>query len=138
LPDRNSSVGTVLLITGLVVAGLGYLGAQSVPIAGFGFALATIGALVLLLVPEVIPQDAYKALLKDSITNIEIILEESQLNQRAFFVPTAEGDVRAFIPIVDEGSSEGARAWEGSREARASSLGSYLMETMPKPAILLL
>jgi len=83
---------------------LGYVGAQSIPITAFGFAILVIGALILLIVPESVPQDAYKALLKDSITNIEILLEESQLRERAFFMRLDEGareqnEIRAFIPF---------------------------------------
>src|SRR5580704_17834446 len=97
--DRNTIVGIDLLTIGIVVSGLGFIGAQSIPIAAFGFAVAIIGALILLIVPESIPQDAYRALLKDSIANIEIILEESQLRERAYFVKTEE-KVRAFIPML--------------------------------------
>ena len=98
--DRNTIVGIDLLAIGAVVAALGYTGAQSIPIAGFGLAVAIIGALVLLIVPEPIPQDAFKALLKDSITNIEILLEESHLKERAYFIRTDDEKVRAFIPIT--------------------------------------
>lgn len=117
--DKNSNIGLVFLIAGLVLAVVSYF-ASNVPIAGFGVALSIIGALILLLVPQVVPQDAYKALLKDSIANIEILLQESNLNQRAFFVPTAEGDIRAFIPISIKTSS-------GSQ---SSSLASSLLDTM--------
>jgi hypothetical protein len=139
MADRNSSIGTVLLVTGLVVAGLGFLGAQSIPIAGFGFALAIIGALILLLVPEVIPQDTYRALLKDSVTNIEIVLEESELKERAFFIPTRDGQVRAFIPLPNKarvapdsvGSmSSGDAALTTLSHGTSASLGNYLLETL--------
>jgi hypothetical protein len=98
LVDRNTIVGIDFLVIGLVVLGLGYVGAQSIPIAAFGFAVATIGALLLLIVPEPIPQDTYKSLFKDAIANIEIILEESQLRERAYFL-RIDDEVRAFIPI---------------------------------------
>ena len=101
LVDRNTVVGVDFLLIGFVVAGLGYIGAQSIPIAAFGFAVAIIGALVLLIVPEPVPQDAYRSLLKDAITNIEIILEESQLKERAYFL-NIENEIRAFIPIIQE------------------------------------
>jgi len=98
LVDRNTIVGIDFLVIGLVVLGLGYIAAQSIPIAAFGFAAAIIGALLLLIVPEPIPQDAYRSLLKDAIANIEIILEESQLRERAFFLQI-DGEMRAFVPI---------------------------------------
>jgi hypothetical protein len=82
-----------------VVAGLGYILAQSVPIAAFGFSLAVIGALLVLLVPEPVPQDAYRALLSDSIRNVEIILEESDLHERAYFIQLEDGEIRALIPL---------------------------------------
>jgi hypothetical protein len=98
LVDRNTIVGIDFLVIGLVVLGLGYIGVQSIPIAAFGFAVAIIGALLLLIVPEPIPQDTYRSLLKDAITNIEIILEESQLRERAYFLKIGD-EIRAFVPI---------------------------------------
>lgn len=101
--DRNTIVGIDFLVVGFVLTGLGYIVAQSVPIAAIGVDIAIIGALVLLVVPEPIPQDAYRALLDDSISNVEMILEESNLEERAYFIPTrGEGGrnqgIRAFLP----------------------------------------
>jgi hypothetical protein len=105
LVDRNTIVGTDLFVVGITLAGLGYILAQSIPIAAIGVNLAILGALILLIVPEPIPQDAYKAILSDSISNIEIILEESHLEERAYFIPTKGKEqsadmVRAFIPAT--------------------------------------
>ena len=97
--DRNTVVGIDFLVVGFTLAGLGYIVAQSVPIAAFGFALAVIGALLLMIVPESVPQDAYRALLSDSIRNVEIILEESDLHERAYFMQLEDGEVRALIPL---------------------------------------
>jgi hypothetical protein len=99
LVDRNTIVGIDLLVVGFVVSGLGYTLAQSVPIAAFGFAVAIIGALLLLLVPEPVPRDAYRALLSDSIRNVEIILEESDLRERAYFLQLEDGETRALVPL---------------------------------------
>jgi hypothetical protein len=99
LVDRNTIVGIDFLVVGFVVAGLGYILAQSVPIAAFGFAVAVIGALLVLLVPDPVPQDAYRALLSDSIRNLEIILEESDLHERAYFIQMEDGEIRALIPL---------------------------------------
>jgi len=91
-----------LLVVGFVVSGLGYTLAQSVPIAAFGFAIAIIGALLLLLVPDPVPRDAYRALLDDSIRNVEMILEESSLHERAYFTQLEDGEVRALVPLTLE------------------------------------
>ena len=96
--ERNTLVGLDFLLMGSVIAALGFFLADSVPIASFGFALDVIGALILLVVPEALPQDALKALLKDAVRNIEIILEESGLRNRAYFMQM-EGEVRAFVPL---------------------------------------
>jgi hypothetical protein len=92
-------VGVDLVVVGFVVSGLGYVVAQSVPIAAFGFAVAVIGAMLLLLAPEPVPHDAYRALLSDSIRNVEMILEESDLHERAYFVRLEDGEVRALVPL---------------------------------------
>ena len=112
--DRNTIVGIDFLTVGLAVAALGYIGTQSVPIAAFGFALAIIGALILLIVPETVPQDAFKALLKDSIRNVEMILEESQLKERAYFLELDKKEdggkqIRAFVPLAREAERQGQR-----------------------------
>src|SRR5579862_837552 len=71
--SRNTIAGLDFLIFGTVVASLGYLAVQSVPIAAFGFAFALIGALVLLLVPENnATRELYKSIVPDSIENVEI------------------------------------------------------------------
>jgi hypothetical protein len=98
--ERNTVVGVDFLLMGSIISALGFFLADSVPIASFGFALLIIGALVVLLVPEPVPQDAFKALLKDSIRNVEIILEESALRNRAYFVQTDDGEIRALVPMT--------------------------------------
>jgi hypothetical protein len=98
--ERNTLVGVDFLLMGSIIAALGFFLADSVPIASFGFALAVIGALVLLIIPEPVPQDALKALLKDAVRNVEIILEEAGLRSRAYFMKMEDGEVRAFIPIT--------------------------------------
>ena len=99
--DRNTIVGIDFLVVGFALSGLGYILALSIPIAAIGINIAILGALILLIVPEPVPQDAYKALLQDSISNIEIILEESRLEKRAYFLLTNDKkQVRAFVPAT--------------------------------------
>lgn len=100
--ERNTLVGIDFLIMGSMITAMGFFLAGSVPIASFGFALLVIGALLLLIVPEPVPQDAFKALLKDSIRNVEMILEESGLRNRAYFMRMEDGDIRAFVPLSTE------------------------------------
>jgi len=97
--ERNTLVGIDFLLMGFIISGLGFFLADDVPIASFGFALAIIGALILLIVPESVPQDAMKSLLKDAVRNVEIILEETGLRNRAYFVQM-DGEVRAFVPLT--------------------------------------
>lgn len=98
--ERNTLVGLDFLLMGAIIAALGFVLADSVPIAAFGFALAVIGALILMIVPEPVPQDALKALLKDAVRNVEIILEEAGLRNRAYYVQMQDGEVRAFVPLT--------------------------------------
>jgi len=97
--ERNTVVGVDFLLVGGMVSALGYILAQSVPIAAFGFSVAVIGALILLIVPESVPQDAYRGMLSDAIRNVEIILEESGLRERAYFMQMGDGEVRALVPL---------------------------------------
>ncbi len=95
------------------------------PIAAFGFSLLVFGALIILLLPEPVPKDAYRALFEDSIRNIELILEESQLKEKAYFVPVGN-EVRAVIPITKK---------EGSIDLVHNSSGSSLVETLRKAPV---
>jgi hypothetical protein len=106
--ERNTLVGIDFLLMGSIIAALGFFLADSVPIASFGFALAVIGALILLIVPELVPQDALKALLKDAVRNVEIILEESGLRNRAYFIQLEDKEVRAFVPFTSRGGESSA------------------------------
>ena len=144
LVDRNTIVGTDLFVVGITLAGLGYILAQSIPIAAIGVNLAILGALILLIVPEPIPQDAYKAILSDSISNIEIILEESHLEERAYFIPTkgkehSADKVRAFIPATTKQREVLVR---GSRlqmiESLSASPGRFVTDYGNQPVGLLL
>ena len=116
--ERNTLVGFDFLLMGFVVAGLGFFLADSTPIASFGFALAVIGALVLLLVPESVPRDAFRALLKDAVRNVEIILEEAGLRNRAYFMQTEDGEVRALVPLSASGSDQALSPAEVSNAPR--------------------
>ena len=73
--------------------------ARSVPIAAFGFAIAMIGSVILLVVPGPVSEDAYKAFLNDATKNIEVLIEELGLGERAYFFQTERGEIRAFIPV---------------------------------------
>jgi len=98
--ERNTLVGIDFLIMGFIISALGFFLADSVPIASFGFALVVIGALILLIVPEPVPQDALNALLKDAVRNVEIILEEAGLRNKAYFMQMEDREVRAFVPLT--------------------------------------
>lgn len=104
--ERNTLVGIDFLAMGATISGLGFLLAESVSIAAFGFALLVIGALIVLVVPEPVPRDALKALLKDSIRNVESILEESGLRSKAYFFQMEDGELRALVPLSPAGEDE--------------------------------
>ncbi len=98
-------MGIDFLVIGIVLTALGYIISQSVSITAVGLDLAIIGALIILIVPEPVPRDAYKALLQDSISNIEMILEESMLKEKAYFIPTEDRKIRALIPLSSDTST---------------------------------
>jgi hypothetical protein len=99
LVERNTVVGVDLVIVGAIVSILGHVLADSVPIVAFGLAVAILGALVLLIVSEPLPRDIYRAMLSDAIRNVEIILEEAGLRERAYFMQMEDGEVRALVPL---------------------------------------
>ena len=97
--ERDTLVGVDFLLMGFIISSLGFFLADDIPIASFGFALAVIGVLILLIVPEPVPQDAMKSPLKDAVRKVETILEETGFRNRAAFTQM-EGEVRAFIPLA--------------------------------------
>jgi hypothetical protein len=110
MPDRNTIVGIDFLAIGATLSALGYVAIQSEPITALGVGIGVVGALLLLIVPEVVPHDVYLALLRDSIANVELILQESHLKNRAYFLPLKSPDsireeIRAFVPLQVASSS---------------------------------
>jgi hypothetical protein len=95
---KNTVIGIGILMFGFVISSIGYSRGQNVPITSFGFAVAIMGAMILLLAPEPVPQDAYQALLNDAIGNVETLLEELALREKAYFLQSEDGEIRAFIP----------------------------------------
>jgi hypothetical protein len=87
--------------------------ARSVPTAALAFAVAIIGALILLVVPESVSEVAYRAFLNDAIGDIEMLLEELGLSEKAYFFQTEPEEIRAFIPI-SQASKEGGVNWPPS------------------------
>jgi hypothetical protein len=104
--ERNTIVGVDFLIFAFIILSLGIL-AQNVPMASFAIAVAIIGAVTLLVVPEQIPQDAYKALLGDAIKNVEMLLVKSAIREKAIFFQNEDGNIRAFIPISESSQDNG-------------------------------
>jgi hypothetical protein len=98
LVENHTVVGVDFLIFGGVIFALGYVLAQSAPMAAFGLTVAVIGTLILLIAPEPVLWDASRAMLSDAIRNVEMILEESGLRERAYFVQIGDGEVRALVP----------------------------------------
>ncbi len=133
-------MGIDFLAIGGTVAALGYVWIQSTPVAALGFSIAVIGALVLLIVPEVVPHDVYRALLKDSMSNVEMILEEAQLRKKAYFIPLKSEDstreeIRAFVPIQVANAAgpnrRGSANAAGASQLNISTLVDYI-ENAPR------
>ena len=95
---RNTIIGIALLIIGVDIIIGGYMRAWNVPVVSFGSAVVLIGAMMFLLVTEPVHQDAYRALLNDAVKNVETILEESAPREKAYFLQSDDGEIRAFIP----------------------------------------
>ena len=113
--ERETLVGFAFLIVGaLFIVGYGLAQlvpgsflAGSVPIAALAIALAIIGAVILLVVPGSASEEAYKALLNDATRDIGMLMEEIGLNEKAYFLQTQTGEIRAFIPISNTGGEGG-------------------------------
>jgi len=119
--ERDTLVGLSLLTIGaLFTAGFviaqrvpGSWLANSVPTAALAVAVGIIGAVILLVVPDSGPRDSHKVMLNDAVRDIEMLLEEFGLRERAYFFEVEPGEVRAFIPIP-QASRDGGIIWPAS------------------------
>ena len=104
MADRNTVVGVDFVAAGAVIAALGYALARNIPIAALGFSLATVGAVILLTVPEPVPRDVLQMMLGDAVRNLDALLADAGLREKAYYLVAGE-DVKAFVPLNPEGGA---------------------------------
>ncbi len=136
MAERNTVVGIDLLVAGALIASMGYLLVRSTAINAFGFSLATVGAVVLLVVPEDIARPALSRLLADSTANLEALLEETGLRARAYYIPSPEG-LKSFVSGGDEGSNGGAEITADELRTLARPPLSLIIESRGRKGLLL-
>jgi hypothetical protein len=96
-----SEAGYSLVGFGAIVSVVSYLVIQSVPLTALGLGSVMVGLAALLLPPKAIPTSLVKAMLQNSSTNIEAILEEYDAHGKAVYLPPRDGYVTAFVPLKD-------------------------------------
>jgi hypothetical protein len=105
-----SEAGYALVGFGAVVSVVSYFVIQNIPLTALGLGSVMVGLASLLLPPKAVPTSLVKAMLQNSCTNIEAILEQYDARGRAVYLPPRDGYVTAFVPIKEIPSMEVAAA----------------------------
>lgn len=97
--NRFTAMGVALVGFGAILAGFSYLVIGSVPLTALGLAFAILGCVVLIFPEYLVPHQVVKGMISGSVANIEAILEEFAVTQKAIYLPPKNGKVYAFVPL---------------------------------------
>jgi hypothetical protein len=98
--DTYASVGLCLISLGAPFASYCYWVIHSIPLTALGIALAVLGWSVLLIPQSPVPADIVRGVFEDACVNVEVILEEFDAHERAWYLPPRDGRVFCFAPLV--------------------------------------
>ncbi|MEM0075605.1 MAG: hypothetical protein QXV84_04570 [Conexivisphaerales archaeon] len=99
MPDRYISLGLSLISFGIVLASFSYFILLNTPLTALGIACVILGFTAASLPEHVVPRNAVKAMLRGAVLNIEALLEEFEVHEKAIYLAPKDGLVTAFIPL---------------------------------------
>ncbi|MDE1858868.1 MAG: hypothetical protein KGI26_07370 [Thaumarchaeota archaeon] len=97
---RYFSFGAGIASFGAVVAFVSYYFLFSVPFAALGVACVILGGATLTLPESPVPSGAVRGVIHASVMNVEALLEEFDVSEKAFYLPPKEGQSVAFVPLA--------------------------------------
>jgi hypothetical protein len=93
------SLGAAIAAFGSVVAFLSYFVLFSVPFTAFGVACLIMGAATLSLPERPVPGRAVRAVIQAAVLNVEALLEEFNVKEKAIYLPPKDGLSVAYVPL---------------------------------------
>lgn len=96
----NSTLGFALITFGLLFTIFNYLITLSTPLIATGIAIIIIGLALSLLPDYSITKKTIQSILNGSMLNIEAILEQLDIKEKAVFIPTEDNKIVAYIPLT--------------------------------------
>ncbi|MDG6902847.1 MAG: hypothetical protein JRM80_12935 [Nitrososphaerota archaeon] len=97
---RYFSFGAGIASFGAVVAFVSYYFLFSVPFAALGVACVILGGATLTLPESPVPSGAVRGVIHASVMNVEALLEEFDVREKAFYLPPKDGQSVAFVPLA--------------------------------------
>ncbi|HDN84789.1 MAG TPA: hypothetical protein ENG47_03420 [Candidatus Aerophobetes bacterium] len=98
--NRFKAIGSGFIGFGGIIASFSYFVIFSIPLTALGLAFAILGCVILIFPEYLVPHQVVKGMISGSITNIEAMLEEFSVNQRAIYLPSKDGKIYAFVPLL--------------------------------------
>ena len=97
---RYFSFGAGIAAFGAVVAFVSYYFLFSVPFASLGVACVILGGATLTLPESPVPSGAVRGVIHASVMNVEALLEEFDVREKAIYLPPREGESVAYVPLA--------------------------------------
>jgi hypothetical protein len=82
-----------------VVAFVSYYLLFSVPFAALGVACVILGGATLTLPESPVPSGAVRGVIHASVMNVEALLEEFDVHEKAIYLPPKDGEAVAYVPL---------------------------------------
>ena len=97
---RYFAFGAGIASFGAVVALVSYYFLLSVPFAALGVACVILGGATLALPESPVPSGAVRGVIHASVMNVEALLEEFDVREKAVYLPPKDGQSVAFVPLA--------------------------------------
>ncbi|MDE1854262.1 MAG: hypothetical protein KGI38_11035 [Thaumarchaeota archaeon] len=96
---RYFSFGVGIAAFGAVLAYVSYYFLFSVPFAALGIACVILGGATLTLPESPVPSGAVRGVIHASVMNVEALLEEFDVTEKAVYLPPKDGQAVAYVPL---------------------------------------
>jgi len=99
LRSRLVGFGLAMVFFGVPFTAFSYWILSSVPLTALGLACVILGATVVITPSSPVPIKVIRAMVEGSCVNVETLLEECNVMEKAFYLPPKEGRVYVFVPL---------------------------------------
>ena len=96
---RYFSFGAGIATFGALLAVISFYFLFSVPFAALGVACVILGGATLTLPESPVPSGAVRGVIRASVMNVEALLEEFDVREKAVYLPPKDGQSVAFVPL---------------------------------------